>query len=91
MGEIWETERKKKNRCKEIKGDKRERCGRERDRKKSRGRQFAYKRTHARTSFEGRRDGGGMASRRTANARAPGCSCEEFPSREKLDYLLEGR
>lgn len=59
MGEIWETERKKKNRCKGIKGDKRERCGRERDRKKSRGRQFAYKRTHARTSFEGRGDGEG--------------------------------
>lgn len=53
MGEIWETERKKKNRCKGIKGDKRERCGRERDRKKSRGRQSSSRinaRTHARVS-----------------------------------------
>lgn len=83
---------KKKNRCKGIKGDKRERCGRERDRKKSRGRQSSSRinaRTHARVTRG--EETGGMASRRTANARAPGCSCEEFPSREKLDYLLEGR
>lgn len=94
MGEIWETERKKKE---QMQRDKRRQEGEVRKGKgqkeiERKAEQFAYKRTHARTSFEGRGDGGGgMASRRTANARAPGCSCEEFPSREKLDYLLEGR